>query len=671
MTESRLPVPARAARGRLSKAGLLLFGSLLAVGPTTLGAPASGTATEPEVIHLDPTTAAPDASAAGAPAGADVVPATTQGMNAREILAGLWFKYQALRQRGAEQEAATLMGAAIGFMQREGLQAAPEIAAALLVEGRRSLRDGDDARAISAFGLASRLDPSLASARFALAGTLLLRERDIRGGMKAWWDGVRALLGDPEALFHVFGSALLVLYLGVCWGGALALGLIGLKAGPAFAHDLKERIGGPVAPFVAPVLCCAILLAPLFFPVPLPWLLPFWAAIFFAYARGAERAILLATLGAWFLAGPFGSVLEWQLATATDPVARTLLQSARAGADLRHEPILRKVSDEKPDDPVYLFLLASAYRVGGHLDVAMTMYRRVLEVDPSNARAMINLGNLHSLRGEFAQAQALYQKAATIDPTNALSHYNSHLAHLEAFNLEAADAELKQAQKVDDALITGLMTRGGEGAMKRSPQDSLYPRREIWKRALRFRRERPLGAEAARSLMNPTTLAAGVGLLAALLLPGLAMVPRSGGARSCERCGRPFCRRCQVITRVPGSCSQCVHLFVLKDGLAPAGRDRKKREVVRYRRRQFVLSRVANLLLPGSGHVLSDRPAFGMILLCSWLTAGIGLLLRSRLPAPPGDVGSATLSGGFLLLSGLALLTWLAANLSQGEPRPE
>jgi tetratricopeptide (TPR) repeat protein len=622
------------------------------------------------VIHLDPTVAAPDASAPGAPPGADVVPATGQGMNAREILAGLWFKYQALRQRGAEQEAATLMNAAIGFMQREGLQAAPEIAAALLVEGRRFLRDGDDSRAITAFGLASRLDPSLASARFALAGTLL-RARDLGGGIKAWWDGVRALFGDPEAVFHLFGSALLVLYLGVCWGGALALGLIGLKAGPALAHDLKERIGGPAAPFVAPVLCGAVLLAPLFFPVPLPWLLAFWAAVFFAYARGAERAILLATLGAWFLAGPFGSVLEWQLATASDPVARTLLQSARAGADLRHEPVLRKASGENPDDPVYLFLLASAHRVGGHLDVAMTMYRRVLEIEPSNARAMINLGNLHALRQEYAQAQALYQKAATTDPTNALSHYNSHLAHLEAFNLEAADAELKQAQRVDDALVTGLVTRGGEGAMKRSPQDSPYPRREIWKRALRFRRQRPLRAEAARSLMNPTTLASGAGLLAALLLPGLAMAPRSGGARICERCGRPFCRRCQVITRFPGSCSQCVHLFVLKDGLAPAGRDRKKIEVVRHRRRQFILTRVANLLLPGSGHVLADRPAFGMILLCSWLSAGVGLFLRSRLPAPPGDLHSASLSSGLVLLSGLALLTWLAANLSQGEARPE
>src|SRR5262245_11094409 len=158
VTESRRLGPARAAPGRHAMAVLLLLGFLLASAPAAFAAPPSGTATEPpEVIHLDTTTAAPDASAADAPPGAEVVPATSQGMNAREILSGLWFKYQALRQRGADQEAATLMAAAIGFMQREGLQAAPEIAAALLVDGRRSLRDGDDAKAITAFGLASRL----------------------------------------------------------------------------------------------------------------------------------------------------------------------------------------------------------------------------------------------------------------------------------------------------------------------------------------------------------------------------------------------------------------------------------------------------------------------------------------------------------------------------------
>jgi tetratricopeptide (TPR) repeat protein len=587
------------------------------------------------------------------------------------VLAGLWFKYQALRRHGEEQEAAALIGSAIGFMQREGVQAEPEIAAALLFDGRRALSNGDDERASTAFRLATRFDPALSSARFALARTLWIGERDMLGGIKAWWEGIRALVSDPESVFHLLGRLLLVLYLGACWGAALALAIIGLKAGPALVHDLKERMGGGPASVAAPLLAGAILLAPVFLTVPLPWLLAFWAAVLFAYARGPERAVLAATLAVWLLAGPFGRALAWHAGTAADPVARALLASASGSGDLRHERVLRQVASERPDDPLYLFLLASAYRLSGRLDAAMSLYRQVLEIDPANARALINLGNLHALRQEFAQAQSLYQKAALADPANALSHYNSHLAHLEAFNLEAADEALKRAQQVDDGLVARIMARSGEGLMKRAPQDSLYPAGAIWKRALRVRLDRSLGAEAARSLMNSTTLAAGVGLLAAFLLPGLAMAPRSGGARICVRCGRPFCRRCQVITRFPESCSQCVHLFVLKDGLAPAVRDRKKDEVVRHGRRQSVLIRAASLLLPGSGHVLADRPILGTFLLGAWAACGVGLLLEPYLSAPPEDLRVSATSGGFTFLLGLAILTWLAANLSRQEPRME
>lgn len=643
--------------------------SLLVLASGATSARAQARTTEPEVIHLDPVQAGGDPGAT-TPSEVEVALSASQGMNAREVLAGLWFKYQALRQRGAQQEAATLIGAAIGFMQREGLQAAPEIAAAFLVEGRRALKDGDDDRAVTAFQLASRFDPALASARFALAGTLLLREHDLPGAFKAWWGGVRSWFGDPESMFHVAGSALLTLYLGLCWGLAVSLGLIGLKAVPALVHDLGERWGGRGTSAVAPLIGAALLLAPLFLPVPLPWLLAFWAALFFSYARGGERAILVATLFVWLLAGPFGKVLAWHVETATDPVARALLQSASAGADLRHEPVLRKVMRERKDDPVYLFLLASAYRVGGQLDAAMTLYRQILEMDPANARAMINLGNLHALRQEFSQAQALYQRAAETDPGNALSYYNSHLAHLEAFNLEAADEALKRARLVDDPLVTRMLARTSEG-LKRSPQDSLYPRREIWRRAMQLRMDGHVGSEAARSLLNGTTLAAGAGLLASLLLPGLVIAPRSAGARTCARCGRAFCRRCQVITRFPGICSPCVHLFVLKDGLAPAVRDRKKNEVVRHRRLQFVLTRAASLVFPGTGHVLSDRPIFGTVLMCGWTTAGIGLYLRDRLLMPPGEVQAAALSGSVVLLAGLALLTWLLANLTDQGRRLE
>jgi len=179
----------------------------------------------------------------------------------------------------------------------------------------------------------------------------------------------------------------------------------------------------------------------------------------------------------------------------------------------------------------------------------MAMYQKVLEIDPNHARAMVNLGNLHALRQEFALAQKLYHRAAEADPAMALAHYDSHLAHLEVFSLEAADDELRQARKIDDALVTGLLTRLGDSQVKRIPQDAEYSRKEIWDRAISLRLEGTMKREVARALTAPATLAAGAGLLAALIVPGLGFASRVASARPCRRCGRPFWRRRQVATK--------------------------------------------------------------------------------------------------------------------------
>src|SRR2546426_12406550 len=88
---------------------------------------------------------------------------------------------------------------------------------------------------------------------------------------------------------------------------------------------------------------------------------------------------------------------------------------------------------------------------------SMRLYEEVLKIDPNHSLAMVDLANLHALRQEFAVAQGLYKRAWETDPALAIAHYNSHLAHLEAFHLEAADQELKEARRADDAPATRLL----------------------------------------------------------------------------------------------------------------------------------------------------------------------------------------------------------------------
>jgi tetratricopeptide (TPR) repeat protein len=301
----------------------------------------------------------------------------------------------------------------------------------------------------------------------------------------------------------------------------------------------------------------------------------------------------------------------------------------------------------------------------------MDMYRQVLKVDSEHARAMVNLGNLHALRQEFAVAQGLYSQAADIDPGLALAHYNSHLTHLETFNMEAADDELRQARRIDDQLISGIMAGGTDSRTRRSPQDTTYSPREIWNRAAHLRLAGGVRQEVARAFTSTATMAGGAGLLAALLLPGIGLAPRAGAARRCRRCGRAFCRRCRVGTKYPDSCSQCIHLFILRDGLAPNVRDRKMADVIRYRRQVFLGTRIASLFLPGSGHVMGGRALLGTLLLATWATALFGIALRGRLLVSTGPNWAANRLGTLLPWLAVALAAWVIANLSRHEPSPD
>jgi hypothetical protein len=122
-----------------------------------------------------------------------------------------------------------------------------------------------------------------------------------------------------------------------------------------------------------------------------------------------------------------------------------------------------------------------------------------------------------------------------------------------------------------------------------------------------------------------------------------------------------------MATKHAGHCAQCVHLFLLRDGVAPSVRERKLSEVVRYRRRLFLETRLASLFLPGCGQVVGGRAVLGAVLLAGWGIVWSGLLLRGRFLAPPGAIEASALGPGAIVLGLLGILVWLLANLTRQE----
>jgi hypothetical protein len=130
-------------------------------------------------------------------------------------------------------------------------------------------------------------------------------------------------------------------------------------------------------------------------------------------------------------------------------------------------------------------------------------------------------------------------------------------------------------------------------------------------------------------------------------------------ARGCVKCGQAFCKKCQSGTRVYGFCTQCLHIFVKKDGVSPASRKEKMEEIDHLSRREGLLCRVSSLLIPGFGSLYSNRIIAGMILLAVWVFSLVFLFYQRQF----GNLwyfeaadGAQVLTMGCILLMGAALV---------------
>jgi hypothetical protein len=86
----------------------------------------------------------------------------------------------------------------------------------------------------------------------------------------------------------------------------------------------------------------------------------------------------------------------------------------------------------------------------------------------------------------------------------------------------------------------------------------------------------------------------------------------------CAKCGLAFCRRCHLGVVVGDLCSQCYHLYVVRDGVSGQARNQKLLAVQAEDARRVRLFRIMTVLSPGSGHIFAHRPIIGVALTGAW-----------------------------------------------------
>jgi tetratricopeptide (TPR) repeat protein len=570
------------------------------------------------------------------------------------------------------------------FVAEEGVRRLPIAAGALVMEGRAWLREGSYEKALASLSLAESLDPGRPQTALARAHVLWASGAGTFAAAAecalAVRDAMAAAAGDLNTLHALALVALMAL------SGCIGLFAVfmAIRYQVVLRHDVEEWLNQAGHESYAKAAGWLALCLPFVLIVGAGWFALYWIAIFFRYMRRTERAMAAALLLVAALAVPMYRFSVGLYGLAADPTVRTTIAAANGGYDPDRIVKMRALVEASPDDPIYRFLLAGLYKNGRYFEDAFHEYRRVLEEAPSTYQARINLGNIYFALGQYGEAISNYRQAIEIRPDSALAYYDMYLAQSDTFKLKEATESLAKAREIDAEETSRLLESGSRDGGSPKVIDASVAFDSIWKATVEGKHlsdwlsaapEDGNWPDSLAQLANTTSALA----LAALVASGLTLLAFRGRmpAQSCARCGRPFCSHCKSSRDGYEYCSQCVHLFVLGDGLAPETKSMKLYEVERHEKRGRRGRRLAALILPGASHVLTGRAWIGTGLIALWLIAvlagapgilapverafGIGLHLSELRAGPtPAVYGMDAI---FLLAIPLGVAVWLLGNV--------
>ncbi len=544
-----------------------------------------------------------------------------------------------------------------------GLKSYPVYAASAAALAADATKDAKKELADWAKSTAATLDPKSAAVSFAMA--------DVAGSQNNWGKAIPAVALGLMQVFNNYRRSLLsradlmlVLSLAIALTTVVFSLTLFIRYGRSMAHDFREVLGRRFRGGTVSVLAFALLFLPVFLWLGPMWLVLYWFVIFFGYANVRERIVILVLA---LLVAVLPLVVELA-ANWTAGIESPVLMSALSSGDRSYQPeALRRIQELAalvPENPTLQILLGNMQVFEGNEQQAAENYRRAIAINDS-AGAHVNLGNLHFLQNDYGAAITEYGVAQKKDPAMAIAFYNNSVASGETYRFDEQGQKLEQAKKIDRETIEELSSNPTEQKIAMySPSVG-----EAWQVATAIAK-RP----AARSLfgnysyfdpiataLNPITIGSFSAFLLAILVWWRRR--RAGFAGSCIKCGRTFCHRCKSARESATYCTQCIHIYLKRDGVALATKRSKLEEVSDHQAGMQRRNRLFATFLPGAAQMLEGRTTIGvagMILFFSFVATA---LLVGRLAPAIGPVAVTTHLAVRIVAIVLALVTWFVMSI--------
>lgn len=406
-----------------------------------------------------------------------------------------------------------------------------------------------------------------------------------------------------------------------------------LRYGRAAAHDLREVLSRRFRAGTSTVLAVAVLFLPLFLWLAPFWLVLYWYVAFFAYAGVAERVAIATILILIALAPVALASTSYRLATLATPLMRGTIAALESSYYPDALGRVQELLATAPQEPELHLLAGNLMLQDGKEQEALVHFRKATEIDERIAGAHLNIGNLHFANNDFLAAITKYSRAAEIDPAMAIAHYNHSVASGELYRFDEQGQQLEQARRRDRALVERLLAnpRAQKVVNYQLPLDAAWRlnRRLAQNDQVRELYGQYASFDAVRALLNPISIGALVALVAA---PFLALRRRRHGtAGACIKCGRTFCHRCKASRESATYCTQCIHIYLKRDGVSLDTKRAKLAEVQSFQMRSLRVKKLFSMFVPGWSYLADGAVTRGLIIGGLFSLAVVTAVLVGRL----------------------------------------
>jgi tetratricopeptide (TPR) repeat protein len=579
-------------------------------------------------------------------------------------LKGTWFNALSYIKQGQDSAAKAEIAKMVQEAQAVQLTRLTPFAYSTLGLMQGAMDTGDLMQAKVLLEMADMLDPGLPEAALLRAQWAWRSGSYPAAGMALAAFCARAVLTFPTDTLVmanlVFLGAAEVLILTLFFAFFLFVGQF-----PKLMHDGRELFARRVSPMALPILAAAVIFLPVILGLNWWWLFIWAFVLTWGYATPGQRSAVLFLLILLALCVPVLYGVQNRMVQAHSPIIRTAKALAADRVSYPYVGDLEIIQGIVEGDADLTFLIGNVYQKGDDPINAMAAYRAVLEIDPGHVYAHLNLGNLYYWQNQFGAAIAEYQKAQSAGPTYIPAYYNLS----KAYNANYEYARGQEVIRAANAVNAGAMSRYLSSPPTMDVVVAFLTPAEAWALARRLDASGALAGKGIRGhevrshplegVLHPFFFAVVLGVAGALALH-MHRRKRGGYAGVCTKCGRTFCSKCKSAGESQIYCTQCIHIYIKKDGVPLETKVRKMKEVKYFLGRTLWSKKLMNVIFPGYALLLKEKTLKGALVFLAFSF----LLLMGLQPAPFAITGFAVPLVGLLekVALGLAAVIWILAN---------